>query len=212
MLKIYGNPMSPPANKVTLCANALGLDFEFVPVDLRGGEQKTADHLVRHPAGKVPAIDDDGFMVFESDAIMQYLCRKQKSDLYPEGLKERAIVEQWAYFAANHIMVNMGRLLFNKVFAPMMGMEVDTRALQDGEKFLGQFLPVLEKQLEKSTHLALGHLTLADITLLAALDPVEMVKYDISQYPKIVAWRNNLKKQAFYQKTHAFYGASLQAA
>ena len=64
MLKIYGADLSAPANKVRMTANALGIEYEYIRVSIRDGENRTEEYLKMHPAGKVPVIDDDGFVLF----------------------------------------------------------------------------------------------------------------------------------------------------
>ena len=210
MLKIYGGDLSSPSNKVKFVANALGLDFEFHPVKIREGENRKEWFLKLSPAGKIPAIDDGGFTLFESGAICQYLCRKHGSDLYPQNIKECALIDQWADFSTIHVGAAMSRVLYNRVFAPIIKVAVDENSLKDGLNFLGKFLPVVDAQLGKSEFLALDHLTLADITLLAVLDPAEVAGVDLRPYTHITKWQETLKGAEFYQKTHKEYGGPLK--
>jgi glutathione S-transferase len=71
MLIIYGSDFSAPANKVRFVANALGLDYEYKVVRIRDGENKTEEFKKMHPAGKIPVINDHGFILFESNAIIK---------------------------------------------------------------------------------------------------------------------------------------------
>ena len=77
MLIIYGADLSTPANKVRFVANALGLEYEYHRISLRDKEGQTEEYKRVHPAGKIPAIDDDGFVLFESNAIIRYLADKR---------------------------------------------------------------------------------------------------------------------------------------
>ena len=95
MLKIYGGDLSSPANKVRFVANYLGLKYEYIAVKLREGEHQKPEFLKINPIGKIPAIDDAGFCLFESNAICRYLADKSSSSVYPRGLQERAIVDEW---------------------------------------------------------------------------------------------------------------------
>jgi glutathione S-transferase len=79
MLKIYGFEISVPANKLRMCANALGVDYEYIRDNVSEGENRKDEYLAIHPACKVPAMDDDGYILFESNAIMKYLCKKNNS-------------------------------------------------------------------------------------------------------------------------------------
>lgn len=212
MLKIYGFDFSSPANKVRMCANALGLEYEYIQVNMQEGEHKSDKYLAVNPAGKVPAIDDDGFTLFESNAIMKYFCDKSSSSYYPKDPLERAVVDQWCDFVSIHVYMALGRVVFNKIVAPQMGFDVDERSLRDGQVFLGQFLPVIEGQLGKTEFLAGDELTIADFCLLATVDPAEMIELDLTPYPKLNAWRENLRAQEFYQNVHKFFGESMMAA
>ena len=79
MLKIYGADLSGPANKVRFVANYLGLKYDYVVVKLREGEHQKPEFLKINPIGKIPAIEDDGFTLFESNAICRYLADKNNS-------------------------------------------------------------------------------------------------------------------------------------
>lgn len=211
MLKIYGSDLSAPANKVRFAANALGLQYDYIKVDLRSGEHQKPEYKKIHPVNKVPAINDDGFSLFESNAIIRYLAEKIKSPLYPKDLKERAIVEQWIDFGSMHVGLALSKVIYNRVFAPMRGVPVDEASLKEGLAFLDRFLPVVDEQLGKNKYLAGNQITLADINLLALMDPCEIANVDISKYKNIVKWRNGLKQAEFYTQCHKEYGEALKA-
>ncbi len=210
MLKIYGADLSAPANKVRFVANALDLEYEYIQVNIRGGEHRTEEFLKLNPIGKIPVIDDDGVILFESDAITRYLAEKNKSSLFPADLKKRASVDQWMSFVTIHVGGAVGRVLFNRVFAPFAKVPVDERSMQDGVNFLGKFLPVINQQLTDSSYLAGTDFSLADIALLATLDPCEIAQIDLAVYPQIVKWRDALKQKDFYTKCFKEYGEKLK--
>jgi len=206
MLKIYGFYLSQPANAVRMLANALGLDYEYVELNAPQGEHRGPEHMKRHPAGKIPAIEDGEVTLFESMAIMKYLCKKAGSDLYPDGLIEQANVDQWCAFVSVHVYMAYGRVVFNKMLAPQLGLPVDQTSLDAGVEFIARFLPTIDGQLAKTKYLAGDKLTIADINLLSIIDPSEAVGIDLKAYPHITAWREALVPQAFYQDVHAFFG------
>jgi len=210
MLKVYGSELSAPANRVRFTANAVGLDHEFIHVNLREGEHRKAEFLKINPIGKVPAIDDDGFTMFESGAICKYICRKKPSNIYPEDIKQRSLIDQWSEFAVLHVLASVGRLLFNRVFAPMINIDVDERSIKDGLDFLDRYLPLIEQRLSESEFIAGDQFSLADITLISSLDPVEVAQFDISSYKTIVKYRTELKQQDWYQKCYKDYGEPLK--
>lgn len=209
MLKIYGSDLSGPANKVRFAANALGLPYEYIRVNMREGEHKKPEYIQLHPAGKVPVLDDDGFVLFESNAMMKYLAGKKKSDLYPQDLKERMVVDQWIDFASFHVGDAVSRVTYNRFFASLRNFPVDESSLKAGLEFLNRYLPIIDGQLGRHAYLAGDKLTLADINLLAILDPAEVANIDLSPYKNIVRWRKELKAKDFYTKCHREYAESL---
>ena len=212
MLKIYGADLSSPANKVRFVANALGLEYEYIQVKLREGEHKKSEFLKINPVGKIPVIDDDGFILFESGAIAKYLCVKHNSALYPKNLRKQALVDQWSDFATIHVGGAMSKVLFNREFFQFAKVAKDERSLEDCLSFLKRFLPVVDNQLKDNPYITGKDFSLADITLLANLDPSEVADVDLKPYGNIIKWRDALKKKEFYTKCCQEYGESLKQA
>jgi glutathione S-transferase len=212
MIKLYGNRFSPPSNKVEMCLNQLGIEYEFVFVDLLNGEQRKPEFLALTSFGKVPFLVDGNFKLSESNAIMKYLCRKAKSDLYPSGLEEQAEVDKWCDFISMHLAMAYGKVIFNKMIASKMGSEPDERSMKEGYEFLSKYFPLIEEKLNKTKFMAGDEMTIADILLVATIDPSEMIEVDLKAYPKLIALRNSLKSQSFYQKVHKVYGESMMMA
>lgn len=205
MLILYGMPLSSPVNKVRFLLNYLALPYQFEIVHLPSGENKQSSYLKINPIGKIPAINDDGFCLAESNAIMRYLANKHDTDLYPEALQARAVVEQWIDFSSHHIGMSVSKVMYNKHFYKMMGLDIDERSLQEGYEFLARFLPVLEGQLSQYQYIASDEMSLADLALLAALDPSEVAGIDLSQYAYLSAWRKKLMDSSFYQACYSSY-------
>lgn len=212
MLKVYGLALSSPTNKVRFTANYLNIPFEFHHVNLAAGEQRTPEFLAVNPLGRIPCIDDNGFRLAESNAIIRYLADKHQSALYPKELQQRALVDQWMDFAVQHVAIPLSKIMYNMYFYKLMNAAKDERSLQDGHKFLELNLPVIEKQLSQSAYLASAEITLADIVLLASLDMSEAAKVDFSIYPHIAQWRKKLQAQSFYQACFSNYTEAFKEA
>ena len=211
MLDIRGSDLSIPSNKVRYVANALGLDYNYTNLNLAASEHKSDAQIQLHPAGKVPAIVDDAFRLFESNAICRYLARKCNSKFYPVDLQQCALIDQWIDFGSMHVGAAMIKVYFNKIIAPAMGMDVDPNSMDEGAAFLEKFLPIVEQQLSENENLAGAELSLADFNLLANLDPAELSEIDLLPYARISAWRNTLKQQDFYQKCFNDYSDVVKA-
>lgn len=96
----------------------LGLDVELVYVDLLKKEQKNPEFLKMNPMGQVPVIDDDGFVLSESRAIMTYLVnsRKPGDSLYPADPKKRALVDARLYFDATRVFALIAEAMVSEYF------------------------------------------------------------------------------------------------
>lgn len=205
MLHVYGHPFSYPSNMVHMCANALELEHEYHLVNLAEGEQNSEFYLKINPVGKVPAILDEELRLSECQAIIRYLAQKAQR-LYPADIQEQAVVDQWISFSNVHIGMAISKILFNVLFAPMLNVEVDERSLADGRTFLDRYLPILEVQLKANPNITGEEMTIADISLLAALDPCEITDVDLTPYPSLQNWRNQLRSRSWYTACHAFFG------
>jgi GST-like protein len=117
MLKFYFNG-SPNPTKVALFLEEAGLTYEPIAVDTRTGDQFKPEYLAVNPNGKVPAIDDDGIKVFDSNAILLYLAEKTGKFLPPNTPAHRAELLSWLMFVATGVGPFFGQAVHFKHFAP----------------------------------------------------------------------------------------------
>jgi len=211
MIKLYGLELSFPVNRVRFCLNAMNLEYEFIRVNPIAGETQTESYLKMHPAGKIPVIDDNGFVLFESNAIMKYLCRKHNSDFYPNDIIAQAEVDKWLDFTTIHLANGFNKVLFNKILAHIVDAEVDERSLEDGYNFIKRFLTVINSQLETSAFLVGDTMSIADFCLLATVDPAEVIEVDITEYPHVDKWRKKLMNEDFYKNVHSSFSETMDA-
>jgi len=209
MAEIYYHPLSFLSLAPVFTAEAAGIEYSTKLVDLSKDEQKSDEYLAINPYGKVPALKDGDFVMAESAAIMRYMAREHGSSLYPKDLKEQAKCDQWMDFVNHHIRTNVGKVHFNRSLAPMFGAEVDEKSLADGLRFLGNNFPAIESCLSQQPYLCGNEMTLADIALVAALEPIDMSKIDISDYPTLTSWLAERRSEDFYTNVHSHYGAEL---
>lgn len=95
MLRLWGRLSSINVRKVVLCAQVLGLEFERIDAGLAYGVVNTPDYRAKNPNGLVPLLEAGEFTLWESNAIVRYLCAREGSLLYPQDLQRRADAERW---------------------------------------------------------------------------------------------------------------------
>ncbi|MFT5126790.1 MAG: glutathione S-transferase [Rhodothermales bacterium] len=204
-MKIYGIDVSFPTNKVRYAANAMGLSYEFVHIMPFSPEAEAPDYRAKHPVGKVPVLEeDDGFSVFESNAIIRYLAVTHNSELYPADPRQRAVIDQWMDFASIHVGGAIARVFWNTIGVKFMNEEPDTNSLAAGHGFLDRFLPALDAQLADSAYMAGDALSLADFAALAPLDPADIIGVGLSQYANLSRWRADMQSRDWYQVDRSF--------
>ncbi len=102
-MKLYVLPPSPRAFKVIALKNYLALDCEMQLVDLGKGDQLAPEYIAMNPNRKMPVLEDDGFVLWESNAILFYLAsKKPESALWPPDAKRQADVLRWLAWESAH--------------------------------------------------------------------------------------------------------------
>lgn len=152
-LKLYYLRVSPPARAVLLTIRYLGLSAEIKNVDLFAQDHLTEEFLKINPAHQIPVLDDDGFIVTESRAIMAYLVnsRKPGSDLYPTDSKKRALVDQRLYFDATVVFPRNCAVIVSQNILTL----VSTMIISPKSIFSNQFIWKTPQAWQKSNEIRL---------------------------------------------------------
>src|SRR4030081_1552446 len=120
-MKLYGFPPSPNTWKVRAVAAHLGMPLELVPVDLTKGGQRAPDYLALNPCGRAPTLVDGDFVLWESDAIMQYLADRKPNSLWPNDSRVRADIARWQCWDLAHWSAEAFQpLIFQRVVKKIM--------------------------------------------------------------------------------------------
>jgi len=200
-MKVYGHPASTCTRKV-LCALAeKGVEAEFVKVDIMRGGQKQPEYLAIHPFGVVPALDDDGFVLFESRAILRYLDAKL-GGLGPTDIKDRAIMEQWLSVEQSYFSPPAMKAILEVFFSPMKGTTPDPDVVAKGKAEAAKALDVLEKALVGKEYLAGDMFSIAEISYA----PYVQYLFDtgagdiVTERPNVAAWWKRISERPSWQK------------
>ena len=209
MIKLYYHPISFPSLSPIFAAEAMGVKYEKEVVDLQTGQQNSPEYLAINPYGKVPAMQDGDFKMAESAAMMRYMARQTGSEFYPDDIQAQGEIDQWIDYINHHVRSAVARVQFNRFVAPMLGADIDEGSIQTGLGFLENNLPVIENQLTDNAFLCGEKMTLADIALVAALEPENTAKLDLSSYTHLTAWLKARRSEAFYTNVHSHFGAEM---
>jgi len=204
-LKIHAFPLSPRGFKVLAVANHLGLDYEFHLVDLSKGAQKTPQFLALNPNGRMPVLEDDDFVLWESNAILEYLAaKKPEGGLLPTEIRGRSDVMRWMFWDSAHWDSICAIFMFeNMVKARFRLGTADPAEIAKGEQRFGQFAPVLDDRLKTHKFICGASPTIADFTIAAPLNSAEPAKIPLGAYANIRRWHGDMSSLPAWKKTLA---------
>jgi glutathione S-transferase len=179
-LKIYGTSHSR-ANRVIWMAEELGISYETISVDLSAPRDPA--FLAVNPNGRLPAIDDDGFHLFESMAINLYLAKKHGGPLTPRDLGEDAKMIQWSFWAVSELEKPGLDYLMHTMFLPpeKRDASIPGKALET----LKRPIAVLDQALEASGYLVGDRFTAADLNVGNFVAYLASAREFLGQYPHV---------------------------
>lgn len=184
-LKIYGMTASRALRNLWM-AQELGLSYEHVPVALSDGGTREPAFLALNPNGQIPAIDDDGLVLWESFAINLYLARKHGGPLAPASLAEEGQMLQWTLWAVNRCERDANIIvLHRRVYAEP---QRDLAKSQEAGERLKAPLAVLDSWLQAHEWLVGGRFTVADLNVAAVLMWARAEKGLIDGFPHVKRW------------------------
>jgi glutathione S-transferase len=214
-IELYVFPPSPRAFKVMALANHLGLDAAIRMIDLTKGEQKTPQYAALNPNMRMPTLKDGDVVVWESNAILQYLAsKKPDSRLLPRDERGRLDVTRWQFWDLAHWDPHCAVFLFEHIIKPLVikAGEPDPAALAKGAELFHRSAIVLDAQLKGKPWVTGDTLTIADFSLGAPLNYAEMAHFPLDSYGEIRRWFAALAALPAWQKTRGETALSRAAA
>jgi len=191
MIKLYTFPPSTNSRKVRIALLEKGLEFERVNVDLSKREQKSPEYLKIHPFGQIPALDDEGFVVYDSTIINEYLEDEYPYPaLMPEGSEGRARARMMEDFRDTHFNPPCVRLIYE---TRKPEAERDTNLVAAAKADIAKCFERIDRELQGKEYLA-GSFSLADIAFMANFDLLD--RFQIAVDPKhkgTIDWIARLK-------------------
>ncbi len=180
MIKLYGGARSR-ASIVHWYLEELGVPYQFILLDMESGKHRQPEFLDINPFGKVPAIVDGDFKLWESGAILLYLA--EKNGKMPNSLQERSIINQWIIFG-------------NSTLATGLFVE----SLRERE--MPRLLTTLNQLFDRQPFVLGNEFTVADAAIgsILAYVPI-MLKVDLSNYPYVVDYTKRMTERPAFQKT-----------
>ena len=207
-MKLYADPISVNCRKVISGLKLMGIEFQLEYVDYFKGEHKSPEYLAINPNGSMPSMVDDDFILWESNAILQYAADKYgKHEFYPTDLKLRADVNRWLLWESSSWFPSCYVYLVENVVKPLLETETDAAALAEQDETFHLLAGVLDGRLGASDWLCGDNPTIADIVVAAPMHlhgPQDgLQKLPLGAHPNLVRWMTeNVEKLPCWEETY----------
>jgi len=199
MLKLWGRVNSINVQKVLWALEELKVPYERVDAGLQFGVVNEPFYRKMNPNGRVPTIEDDGLVLWESNTIVRYLSAKHAAGtLWPSDHKQRADVDRWMDWTTSTVAPAMTPVFWGLVRTPPE--KRDAKAIADGVEKAAQAFQVLEQSLEGRDYVGGRAFTMGDIPLGTFLNRWNALDIKRPKLTRVEAYYARLQQRAAYKK------------
>ena len=196
MIRLYTAP-TPNGRKASIALEEIGVPYEVVRVDIASDDHPTPEFLALAPNHKIPVIDDDGLVIWESGAILLHLAEKH-GKLLPADPTGRIAAIQYAFFQTGGLGPNLGRL------APQLRRPAEERNAEMVEIFsaeVGRLVGVVDRILADGRPYLAGAYSIGDIMHYPWFAPVLALKApQLMAHPRVVSWLERIAERPAVQR------------
>ena len=200
MLRIWGRNNSVNVQKALWCCEEIGLGYERLDAGGEFGVVNTPQYRNLNPNGLVPTIEDDGFVLWESNAIVRYLAAKHSAGkLWPTDANIRAEADKWMDWQNTTFWPTFRPLFWNLVRTPVD--QRDDKAMEESRLNTIEILGYLDAHLKSRSHVAGQSFTMGDIPIGCAIWRWMELPIERPELPNLKRWFDTLAERPAYQKT-----------
>ncbi|HWQ39248.1 MAG TPA: glutathione S-transferase [Burkholderiales bacterium] len=199
MLRIWGRDNSVNVQKALWVCEEMALPYERIDAGGTFGVVNTPQYRNLNPNGLVPTIEDDGFVLWESNAIVRYLAAKHSAGkLWPEDLKVRAEADKWMDWQTTTFWPTFRPLFWNMVRTPVD--QRDEKAMEESRLRTGEILGYLDAHLRNRAFIAGEAFTMGDIPMGCAIWRWMSLPIEHPDQPNLRRWFDALTQRPAYKK------------
>lgn len=201
-MKLYADPITVNCRKVLAGCDLVGAHYDLMKVDYFGGGHKEPDFLKLNPNASLPAITDGDFVLWESNAILQYAADKAGAvSAYPRDVQTRADINRWHLWEASQWFQGCYVYLVENVVKPILGDQPDQAVLEAHAPTFHNLAAILNARLEGRSWICSDDVTIADIAVAAPMHLHSFQKLPLEPYPEIRRWMSGVEALPCWQRT-----------
>ena len=188
-IKLHYHPFSTYSRRVLIAFAEKQIAHELVVVDMAARRHREQPYLSLNPYGRVPTLEEDGFVLFESTAILDYLeATRPSPPLVPADARGRALVDMHMKLCDIQFTRHAGTIVFPKRFLPKE--KWNTAAIADAKTQIEKHFAILDKQLAGKTYLVAEQFSLAEVCYAPFLEFLPLM--EITPPAAVAAWSERL--------------------
>ena len=198
MLKLYSHPLSTYSRRVRIALIEKGIAVEEIDVDMVAGAHRAPEYRKLNPYGRVPTLDDDGFVLYESTAILNYLeATHPKPALVPADPKGRALVDMHVKLCDLQLSRQTGAIIFPKRFLPKE--RWDENVMAQAKKEIEKHLAVVETQIAGKPFMVGDRYSLVEVCYTPFVEFLPLM--EITPPPAVAQWVSRMLERPSAQAT-----------
>lgn len=201
-MKIYADPITVNCRKVLAGLDLMEVPYELMHVDYFKGEQKSSDYIAVNPNASLPAMKDGDFVLWESNAILQYAADKHNAQAnYSKDLQTRSDINRWLLWESSSWFPSCYVYLVENCVKPLLGGAADQTVLDSQAQTFDKLATILDTRLKTNRFVAgTPEPSIADIALAAPMHLHTWQKLPLSNYPHIVRWMKDIEALPCWEK------------
>jgi glutathione S-transferase len=185
MLKLHYHPLSTFARRVRIALIEKGIQAELVEIDMGRGAHRGPEYRQLNPYGRVPTLEEDGFILYESTAILEYLeATHPEPPLVPADARGRALVSMHVKLCDLQLSRQTGTIIFPRRFLPKE--RWDEKAMAQAKQEIEKHLAVLESELGAKQYMVGDRYTLVEVCYTPFVEFLPLM--EVTPPPKVAAW------------------------
>ena len=210
-MELLLDPITVNCRKVLAGFKLIGADYTIKKIDYFQGEQKSPEYTAINPNQTIPTLRDGDLIIWESNAILQYVSDKVGNDnVYSKDLKIRADINQWLLWESNNWFASCYIYLVENCVKPLLGDTTDQSILDSEEENFHKLASILDTRLSGSKFMSGEKPSLADVVIAAPMHLHSWAKLPLSNHSNLVRWMTeDIEGQSWWKETHVEEGFKL---
>jgi len=210
-MEVLLDPRTVNSRKVLAGLKLVGADYTVKKYDYFQAEQKSPEFVAINPNAAFPALKDGDFVLWESNAILQYAAEKVGNlNAYPTDLKVRADINRWLLWESSSWFGSCYVYLVENCVKPLLGDTTDETILAKEEENFHKLASILDNRLEDSKFLSGNQPTIADVAVAAPMHLHNWQKLPLGDHPNLIRWMTkDIESCSWWKETHIGEGFTL---